>query len=75
MSNLDDLRNWADDEDDESSSEDDFDFDNTAVLGNEGNTLFLGMTAVERMFISMFLFMNVAVLGLALLLATGRIGG
>lgn len=37
--------------------------------------LFLGMTPIERMFISMFLFMNVAVLGIALLLATGRIGG
>lgn len=36
--------------------------------------LFLGMTPIERMFISMFLFMNVAVLGIALLLATGRIG-
>jgi hypothetical protein len=35
--------------------------------------LFLGMTAVERMFLSIFLFMNVAVIGLALLLATGRL--
>lgn len=35
--------------------------------------LFLGMTAVERMFISIFLFMNVAILGLAFLLATHRI--
>lgn len=34
---------------------------------------FLGMTAVERMFLSIFLFMNVVVLGLALLLATGRL--
>ncbi len=34
---------------------------------------FLGMTAVERMFLALFLFMNVLVLGLALLLATGRI--
>jgi len=34
---------------------------------------FLGMTAVERMFLSIFLFMNVVVLGLALLLATRRI--
>ena len=36
--------------------------------------LFLGMTPVERMFLSFFLFMNVTVIGLALLLATGRIG-
>ncbi len=35
--------------------------------------LFLGMTAVERMFLTIFLFMNVCVLGLALLLATQRI--
>ena len=34
---------------------------------------FLGMTAVERMFLSIFLFMNVCVLGVALLLATGRL--
>ncbi len=35
--------------------------------------LFLGMTAVERMFLTIFLFMNVCILGLALLLATQRI--
>ncbi|MBL8132665.1 MAG: hypothetical protein JNL42_12470 [Anaerolineae bacterium] len=34
---------------------------------------FLGMTAVERMFLSIFLFMNVLVIGVALLLATGRL--
>lgn len=34
---------------------------------------FLGMTAVERMFLSIFLFMNVCVLGVALLLATNRL--
>lgn len=34
---------------------------------------FMGMTAVERMFLSIFFFMNVLVLGLALLLATQRI--
>lgn len=33
----------------------------------------LGMTAVERMFLSAFLFLNVLVIGLALLLATGRV--
>lgn len=40
----------------------------------ERSALFLGMTAIERMFLSIFLFMNVTVIGLALLLATGRIG-
>lgn len=34
---------------------------------------FLGMTAVERMFLVMFLFMNVLVIGAALLLVTGRL--
>jgi hypothetical protein len=34
---------------------------------------FLGMTAVERMFLSIFLFMNICVLGIALMLATGRL--
>lgn len=34
---------------------------------------FLGMTAVERMFLSVFFFMNVLVFGLAILIATQRI--
>jgi hypothetical protein len=34
---------------------------------------FLGMTAVERMFLSIFIFLNVVVIGLALLLFTGRL--
>ncbi|MBZ0282115.1 MAG: hypothetical protein K8L97_15350 [Anaerolineae bacterium] len=55
----------------------DFDFDADNVIREDGEEraqrLFLGMTAVERMFISIFLFMNVTVLGLAFLLATGRI--
>lgn len=55
----------------------DFDFEADNVIREDGEEraqrLFLGMTAVERMFISIFLFMNVTVLGLAFLLATGRI--
>jgi hypothetical protein len=60
--------------------EDEFNFeDEDNVLETENDTeervekLFLGMTAVERMFLSIFLFMNVVVLGLAFLLATQRI--
>jgi hypothetical protein len=34
---------------------------------------FLGMTAVERMFLAIFFFMNILVIGVALLLATGRL--
>lgn len=39
----------------------------------EAEVRFLGMTAVERMFITIFLFLAVCVLGAALLLATGRL--
>jgi hypothetical protein len=38
-----------------------------------GERKFLGMTAVERMFLSIFIFLNVVVIGLALLLFTGRL--
>jgi hypothetical protein len=68
---LDDLRNFSDDEDDDDDEifgEEEFGRD-----VNEGGPLFLGMTAIERMFLSMFLFMNVAILGIAVLLATNRI--
>ncbi len=70
---LDDLRR--------STAADEFDFeeeDDSAFVVEEDREekvqkLFLGMTAVERMFLSIFLFLNVCVLGLAFLLATGRI--
>ncbi|MDX1994431.1 MAG: hypothetical protein SF029_18760 [bacterium] len=68
---LDDLRREADEEE-ASLFDDDDGFGGEAVRSDDA--LFLGMTPIERMFISIFLFMNVAVLGLALLLATGRIG-
>ena len=69
---LDDLRR--------STNEETFDFeneDNVIDMGEDREArvqrLFLGMTAVERMFLSIFFFMNVCVLGLAMLLATKRI--
>jgi len=69
---LDDLRRSTNDET--------FDFDdddNVLQLEEDAEEkvqrLFLGMTAVERMFLSIFFFMNVCVLGLAMLLATQRI--
>ncbi len=70
---LDDLRR--------STSDDSFDFedddDNVLSMREDAeekvDRLFLGMTAVERMFLSLFLFMNVCVLGLAILLATKRL--
>lgn len=68
---LDDLRRNDSAEDfDEVVEDDDF-----IITDNEeaATRLFLGMTAVERMFLSIFFFMNVVVLGLAFLVATGRI--
>ncbi|MCL4249277.1 MAG: hypothetical protein KJ065_14110 [Anaerolineae bacterium] len=56
--------------------EDDYDFDDDPGLAFDTpvkvEKRFLGMTAIERMFLSIFLFLNVVVLGLALLIATGR---
>jgi|FLYN01.1.fsa_nt_gi hypothetical protein len=69
----DDLRDLRFDDEPEidfESEEDTFLEDRSAV---QSDRTFLGMTAVERMFLSIFLFMNVVVLGLALLLATRRI--
>ena len=71
---LDDLRRAAGDDFDDSSHENIFDADRNNVITEEKvDRVFLGMTAVERMFLSIFLFMCVGVLGLALLIATGRI--
>lgn len=69
---LDDLRRSG--EDDDFSFGEDEEFDYASDARETEQKLFLGMTPIERMFISMFLFMNVAVLGIALLLATGRLG-
>ncbi len=57
--------------------DDSFDFDNTPEIDFDGaqqrEKRFLGMTAIERMFLAIFLFLNVIIIGLALLLATNRI--
>ena len=66
--NLDELRSSTTFQSPEDIEEDVFAFD---AVPEERH--FLGMSAVERMFLSIFLFMNVCVLGLALLLATGRL--
>lgn len=70
---LDDLRRSTTDHDFDFEEEDDSAFVVEEDHEERVNKLFLGMTAVERMFLSIFLFLNVCVLGLALLLATGRI--
>ncbi len=66
--NLDDLRRTIDNSDDSDAEVDSFTFDD----GIEERQ-FLGMTAVERMFLTLFLFLTVTALGAALLLATGRL--
>jgi hypothetical protein len=68
---LDDLRRSAGGFED--TEQDDVVIDDFDADVREERTLFLGMTPVERMFLSMFLFMNVLVLGVALLLVTGRL--
>jgi hypothetical protein len=68
---LDELRQGA--EEDSFELEDDSSFDFGEDAEQKVEKLFLGMTAVERMFLSIFLFMNVVILGLAFLLATRRI--
>lgn len=69
---LDDLRKSTFDDDDFDSGDDADDFAIHADDDEVSRRLFLGMTAVERMFLSIFFFMNVLVLGLAFLVATGR---
>lgn len=79
MDIFDDLRG-----DDSSSSGDEFDFEFTGeeipvgrVIGEDepvDDGRLFGMTASERAFISAMIFFNVLVLGIGLLLATGRIG-
>ena len=76
---LDDLRNVSDDtgfEDIDEVDDDfsDFDFEGTVIEEEAAAPRkFLGMTAMERMLLSIFLFLNVSILGLALLIATQRI--
>jgi hypothetical protein len=66
---LDALRRFGDDD------EFDFDEDSAGFIDAPAREpkRILGMTAVERMFISIFLFLNILVVGIGLLLATGRI--
>jgi hypothetical protein len=68
---LDDLRRstYESQTDEFDAYEESFSFDDAPKKERQ----FLGMTAVERMFLSIFFFMNVLVIGVALLLATGRL--
>ena len=69
---LDDLRRDALENDFEDFEEEEDTYVAEVDTSGDGGR-FLGMTAVERMFLSIFFLMNVVVLGLALLLATQRI--
>jgi hypothetical protein len=73
MSDEFDLRSFTEDEEAFPFDEEDEDDFSVGEVSEAGGSLFLGMTPVERMFLSIFLFMNVAILGVALLLATNRI--
>ncbi len=66
--NLDELRSSTTQQASDIDPEETFGFDDVHEERH-----FLGMTAVERMFLAIFLFMNICVLGLALLLASGRL--
>lgn len=68
---LDELRDFDDAEEEDQSAEELFVTRESAEARTD--KLFLGMTALERMFLSMFLFLTVFVLGLAFLVVTGRI--
>ncbi len=70
---LDDLRKDALQHDFEEFEDEEEDPLLTSSSGPRVERRFLGMTAVERMFLSIFFFMNVLVLGIAILVATQRI--
>lgn len=76
---LDDLRSGLDDsfEDDESEVNSPFNFDELISEQEEASTAkdgkFLGMTAGERAFLSVMVFLVVLVFGIAILAVTGRI--
>jgi len=73
MSDFDDFRSDFDDDDDLDNSPP-VDIDALVAAQNEATRKpFLGMKASERAFLSLMIFLNVAVLGVGLLIATGRI--
>ena len=69
---LDDLRRSDLDDDFDAGEEQDL-FVEEEAAGQRKERPSLGMTAVERMFLSIFVFMTAVVLGLAFLVATNRI--
>lgn len=74
---IDDFRDLLDDDEESSSyeGEDELPFEVGTEIAStpEQETLFLGMTAAQRMLVALMLFLNVLVIGLGLLLVTGRL--
>lgn len=70
---LDDLRKGVGDYRDDEVDDDELEMQEVARQTTAEERRFLGMTAVERMFISIFMFLAVLVVGLALLILTNRI--
>ncbi len=69
---LDDLRRSDLDDDFDAGEEQDLFVEEEAAAQHKDRP-FLSMTAVERMFLSIFVFLTAVVLGLAFLVATNRI--
>lgn len=65
---LDDLRRSTND-----TPDDEFELDDLPVESKGEKRPFLGLRPVERMFLMIFFFMNIVVIGIVLLLATGRL--
>lgn len=70
---LDDLRKSASDDFDDEQEQDLQADAEDIMMDSPGGGRFLGLTAVERMLMSILLFVLVTVIGVLLLLATGRI--
>lgn len=70
---LDELRMSTVSEDENEGSINDLDKFQPNVKTKPKNARFLGMTAIERMFLAFFFLLNVLALGFAILVVTGRL--
>ena len=70
---LDDLRKGSKEDLFDADEDEEYDLETSDLAETSRDTLLFGLTAVERMLLSILLFVLVVVLGVALLLATNRI--
>ncbi|MFZ4826311.1 MAG: hypothetical protein ACOYLB_03050 [Phototrophicaceae bacterium] len=63
----------GEDENENEGSINDVDNFETNMKPKPKNSKFLGMTAIERMFLAFFFLLNVLALGFAILIVTGRL--